>query len=445
MPTLELPALYTDTVASIVAVSRPLLANRDPGPGEIGVLLESAIALEIIDPGTDGIDRVGTRVWVDGELAFDGNSVPELQPGFDGPQTGVTETLDTLTIVLDPATAFLSEALVAVRVVSQTNGGVHSLDQSYTFSAEDRTAPRVVSAQATSQREVQIGFDEEIVVTSATGFAFEALAFPAVPILPVDALATGTTVTLTIDTEMSPNVPYRVVVSGVADVFGNAVLAKDNTTTFLGFRPSRPASRRIDLWSMLPLHNRRTDDTGDLWRFIACLQETLDLLLAEVDRYPDIFDLERAPGSFLDLLLRDLGNPFPFELDELAKRRLASVLVEMYRQKGTAIGIENAIRFFLGIDITAITAFTGTTLVLGESELGVDWELGPSNLFARYAFDVEVDVPLSDTERRQIRAIVDYLKPAHTHFVDLIEPGIPPTFDHWELGVSKLGVETELH
>ncbi|PID37658.1 MAG: phage tail protein [Proteobacteria bacterium] len=417
MPTLELPALYADTVASIVAVFRPLLANRDPGPGEIGVVLESAIALEIIDPGIDGIDRAGTRVWVDGELAFDGSSVPELQPGFDGPRAGVTETLDTLRIVIDPATAFLSEALVAVRVVSQANGGVHVLDQSYTFRAEDRTAPRVVSAQAISQREVQIGFDEEIEVTGATGFSFEAMSLPAVPISPVGALATGTTVTLIIDTEMSPDVPYRVVVSGVADVFGNAVLAPDNTTTFL----------------------------GDLWRFIACLQEAFDLLLAEVDRYPDIFDLERAPGSFLDLILRDLGNPFPFELDELAKRRLASVLVEMYRQKGTAIGIENAIRFFLGIDITAITAFTGTTLVLGEAELGVDWELGPSDLFARYAFDVEVDVPLSDTERRQIRAIVDYLKPAHTHFVDLIEPGIPPTFDHWELGVSELGVETELH
>jgi len=244
---------------------------------------------------------------------------------------------------------------------------------------------------------------------------------------------------------MTPDVAYRVVVAGVTDVHGNPVLSPHNTTTFIGFRPSMPAARRFDLWSMLPRHNRRTDATGDLWRFIACLQEVVDLLLAEVDRYPDIFDLERAPEGFLDLILRDLGNPFPFELDELGKRRLASVLVEMYRQKGTAIGIENAIRFFLGIDITAIMSFTGTTLVLGESELGIDWELGPSDLFARYAFDVEVDEPLSDTERQQIRAIVDYLKPAHTHFVDLIEPGIPPTFDHWELGVSELGVESELH
>ena len=168
-------------------------------------------------------------------------------------------------------------------------------------------------------------------------------------------------------------------------------------------------------------------------------------MLTEADRFADVFDIERAPEAFLDLILQDLGNPFPFDLDELAKRRLASVLVEMYRQKGTEAGIENAIRFFLGIDVTAITPFTGTTLVLGESDLGVDWELGPSDRFARYAFDVEVDVPLTATERRQIRAIVDYLKPAHTHFVDLIEPGAPVAYDHWELGISELGETTDLH
>ena len=445
MPTLELPALYADTVAAVVAVSRPLLVNRDPGPGETGVPLDSSIAVEIVDLGPDGVDRAATRIWVDGVLAFDGGIVPEIQPGFDSPTAQVVETVDTLRIVLDPTTPFASEAVVVVRVVSQTVGGAHALDETYEFTAEDRTAPRVVAAQATGQREVQIGFDEAVAITDPLGFVFEALSFPALAVSPTGASAYGTLVTLSLDTEMTPDVAYRVTAMGVTDLHGNPVLPPDDATTFMGFRPPQPATRRFDLWTMLPRHNRREDATGDLRRFIACLQEVVDLLLAEVDRYPDIFDLERAPEGFLELILRDLGSPFPFELDELGKRRLASVLVEMYRQKGTAIGIENAIRFFLGIDITAITPFTGTTLILGESELGIDWELGPSDLFARYAFDVEVDEPLSDTERNQIRAIVDYLKPAHTHFVDLIEPGVPPTFDHWELGISELGVESELH
>ena len=62
----------------------------------------------------------------------------------------------------------------------------------------------------------------------------------------------------------------------------------------------------------------------------------------------------------------------------------------LYRQKGTAVGIENAIRFFLDLDVAALTAFAGSALTLGESELGVDWELGPSDRFYRYAFNVEV-------------------------------------------------------
>jgi hypothetical protein len=34
-----------------------------------------------------------------------------------------------------------------------------------------------------------------------------------------------------------------------------------------------------------------------------------DLLLADVDRRPNIYDLERAPEAFVDPILRDLGNP----------------------------------------------------------------------------------------------------------------------------------------
>jgi len=445
MATFELPALYADTITAAVASGRPVLVNRDPGPDEAGVPLDWPIALDLVDPGLDGIDRAHTMIWVDGALAFDGSSVPELQAGFDGPRAMIHETSDTLRIVLDPASPFDSQAEVEVRVVSRTNGGLHTLDEAYVFTAEDRTAPRLVAAQATGQLEVLLSFDEPIRVSNPTGFAFAAKGTPAVKVAAVDALSDGSLVTVRLDTEMTPDVLYAVSATGVVDLNDNPVSPPGDSALFAGFRPARPSARLFDLWSMLPIHNRRSDTTGDLWRFIACLQEVTDLLLAEVDRFADIFDLERAPEAFLDLILQDLGNPFPFELDEASKRRLAAVLVEMYRQKGTAIGIKNAIRFFLDIDITAITAFIGTTLVLGESELGVDWELGPSDRFARYAFDVEVDRVLTETERTQIRAIVNFLKPGHTHFVNLLEPTTPPVFEHWELGLSELGVETELH
>jgi phage tail-like protein len=445
MPILELPGLVVDNVAAVVAPSALALVNRDPCPGETGVPIDSTVGLELVDTASDGVDRVATRVFVGGVLAFDGSLVPEVRPGFDGSRASVAETADTLRLVLDPTTPFVSQAVVTVRVVSTLVGGAADLDEVYSFGIEDRTAPRLVAAQATAQKIVQVGFDEPVVASSVAAFTFQPLDFPAVPIAIIGAESLGSVVRVDLDTEMTPDVRYRVTAAGVTDVHGNPVEPPFDQAVFVGFRPARPQGRRFDLWSMLPKHNRRTDATGDLRRFIACLQEALDLLLAEADRFPDLFDLERAPEPFLDAILADLGNPFPFDLDALGKRRLASVLVEMYRQKGTAGGIRNAIRFFLGIDVEAITPFTGTTLVLGESELGVDWELGPSDRFARYAFDVTVGIPLADAERQQLRAIVDYMRPAHTHFVDLIEPGPPPTFEHWELGVSELGETTDLH
>ena len=89
--------------------------------------------------------------------------------------------------------------------------------------------------------------------------------------------------------------------------------------------------------------------------------------------------------------------------------------------------------FSLGLILVVVAGaelFTGNNLVL---------------LFARYAFDVKVGRVLTSTERKHLRAIVNYMKPAHTHFVNLIEPLPPIVPDHWELGLSELGETATLH
>jgi len=168
------------------------------------------------------------------------------------------------------------------------------------------------------------------------------------------------------------------------------------------------------------------------------LQQVADELLSRVDCFSDIFDVERAPESFVDLILQDLGNPLPVELTELDKRRLASMLVETYRQKGTAVGIRNAIRLLLGLDIQAVVAYADSTSVLDGPDSGIGLNLGSADRFPRYAFSIEVDVVLTDKQRRQIRALVEYLKPAHTHFLRLVEATPPPTDEDWTLGESEL-------
>lgn len=445
MAYVELPELTVENVAIVLSTPRLVLINRDPGPDEEGVPVDSTIALELVDTGADGVDRSSVRVWVNGALAFEGGGASEFAAAFAGPEAAVGESSDTLRVVLHRTAPLGSLAQVTIQVVASTVGGAASLDESYTFVVEDRTAPQLVSAQAIDQRTVRLGFDEPVLAPSSATVRFAALGAPAVPVAATSLSPSNSVLEVTLDTEMTPDIEYEVAAEGVTDRSDNPVLAPFDRATFRGFRPAQPPTRHFDLWQMLPKHNRRDDQTGDLLRFISCLQEVTDLLLADSDRWPNIFDLERAPERFVDLILRDLGDPFPFDLNLLDKRRLAAVLVEMYRQKGTAKGIQNAVRFFLGVEIVAISAFASDALMLGESELGVDWVLGPSDRFALYAFNVEVGRVLGDEERQRLRAIVEYLKPAHTHFVDLVEPVpfIPP--DHWELGLSELGTESDLH
>jgi phage tail-like protein len=200
----------------------------------------------------------------------------------------------------------------------------------------------------------------------------------------------------------------------------------------------------FDLYRFMPEINRREDITGDLLRFLSCLQEVTNLILHDIDSFTQLLDPDIAPEPVLDLMLGELGNPFPLDLSVVDKRRLLNVLVAIYREKGTDSGIRNAIRFFLGLEV-AITTYAGEALILGDSLLGEDWVLGPSGEFGAYAFEVVVPRALASEERLRLRQIVEYMKPAHTHFARLVEPVIPEVLDHVELGLSELGETWTLH
>jgi phage tail-like protein len=169
------------------------------------------------------------------------------------------------------------------------------------------------------------------------------------------------------------------------------------------------------------------------------MQEVTDLMLYGVDRFVDIFDPDIAPEVFVDAMLADLGNPFPFVLDLVKKRQLVKLLVPLYKQKGTRPGILAAIRFFVELDLT-ITTYTGTDMRLGLSRLGEDWILGPGNSFSLYAFTIVSPVALSAEERTMITFIANYMRVAHEHLVRIVEPTEPVAPDDpLVLGSSQLG------
>ncbi len=449
---LELPAVYLDPVLLDPTPARPALLNRDPEPDDVAVPITATVCLDVTDVGADGIDLASTRVFLHGQLAFEAGT---FSPGFDGALSAHSSPQpDTLRVVVHPATPFASLQQVTVRVVAQTVGGNFSLDQTWTFQCEDLTAPRVVGAQARELKRIRVSFDEPVKqadpasVDDALNPSLYSFARTSVPAVEVQAIAvesvSASSVDVITDVDLTPGASYRLSVEGVVDVPGNPVAAPDNVADFRAFTPAQPARRRLDLYQLLPTMNRREDETGDLRRFLLCLQEVTGLLLADIDRFTDILDPDVAAEGFADLMLVDLGNPFPFDLSLVDKRRLLNVLVGMFREKGTSVGIKNAIRFFLGLEVI-VGEYTGEALVLGESLLGEDWVLGPSGDFSPYAFELVVPRSLTAEERRRIRSIVDYMKPAHTHLVRITEPEIPEVIDHLELGLSELGETWVLH
>jgi phage tail-like protein len=185
-------------------------------------------------------------------------------------------------------------------------------------------------------------------------------------------------------------------------------------------------------------------DEGELRNLLLCMQEVGELLLYEADAFPNVLDPDTAPEAFVDAMLSDLGNPFGFTLSTIDKRRLAQTLRRMYGQKGTDVGIINAIRFFLGIEVT-IERVRASGAHLGvDSTLGQEFTLASGALADFYTFIVHVSQTIDDETEARIDEIVAFMRRAPCHW-RIEAPSMIDDPDHWQLGFSRLGVTTELH
>lgn len=454
----ELPGVYVDALVIDDNATSPVLINRVPEPGESNVPIDADIAVEVVNvQSTDALTQV--VIHVDAVLAYD-SALGGQQNGFTVQVVQIGGPYD-LSFTITPPTPFEGEQLVPVRVVASytTSGQQYALAEGYSFTTEDVSPPRVLAATAVDRRTVRVVFSENVVQASAAApsdalnpdnwsFAYVQgdPGIPAVPLLASSVISYDSrTVDITTDVEMTAAVTYRVTAANVDDLYGNAVVPPYDTADFAGYRCIAPEQRRFDLADLLPGMNVAEDLSGDLRKFLACLQEPTNLLLCDIDHWTNIIDPDIAPERFVDVMLIESGNPFSFDLSLTDKRRLTRILVPIYKSKGTDAGIINAIRFFLGIDVTiTVPAFAGIW-ELDMSELGVDTVLGTEDPRSRYTFVVHSPIVLTEEQRKRMTALVDYMKVAHTHFT-INEPSPPPAEpDHLELGLSELGVTWILH
>lgn len=443
-----------DDVELDAAAADLSIINRNPADSEIDVRQASLIALDIASTSgtvTAASVEVYVAVGAAAEVqAYDGGT--GFAVGFSGPLSAASDVdANTRRIVIDSTLVpWPSLTDITIRVVAASSAPA-AIDVSYTFTIEDRTAPVVTGAVARSKLIARVSFDEDVKQLDAAAaddalnpanYSFASTTLPAVSVTAVSvSTVDASTVDVVIDLEWSFGADYVVTVTGVFDTDGNLIAAPNNTAAFTGFVPDSDATRDFNLWRMIPQTNRDEDHLDELERFIACLQDVTDLKLCEIDAWVNILDVDVASEPFLDAMLCDLGNPFTdFDLDVEGKRRLIRVLVAIYQQKGTGVGIINVIRFFLGIE-TVITTFAGEGWILGDDELdGSTTTLGPSSQRALYSYDITSAVDLTATEIAQIRRIAEYMHPAHTHLINIIYPSIPAVIDHLELGLSELDV-----
>lgn len=118
-------------------------------------------------------------------------------------------------------------------------------------------------------------------------------------------------------------------------------------------------------------HLNDPDQVVNLWKDM--LGTFMDSERIYATDFQKILDPDQAPADFIDLMLEHLGNPFTrVNLNLTQKRKLAKFLVPIYRQKGTAAGIINAVRFLTGIELTIEDPH-------GDPE-GIQWEVGISEV-----------------------------------------------------------------
>ena len=451
----EIPAWYFDALSFDTSIGSPILLNAVPEGGHDRISRTANVEFEIVDLGSDGIDLAETFVTLNGVPVY---SAGVFQPGWAGPESATsTPQPNAKRFVIDPQNSFDSEQDITIEVHSKTNAGA-PLVGSWTFYIVDETFPAVASANALTTTTVHVAFNEPMTSTTSTdpndatnpeNYTFEPLPADGIPAVTpttasVEKLSSESFI-VTASEAFTPGVAYSIIVANAQDANGNAIQAPNNSATFTFSLPV-PNGRSFDLWRMIPQMNRQEDETGDLVRFIRCLQEPVDLALYDVDTFPQIIDLDIAPEPFVDQMLLDMGNPFAFaaSLSLTDKRRLLRVLPTLIGQKGLRRGIINVVRFFLGIEIE-IHSLYEDGWIIGEDELGETTYLGTNVQALIYSFEIESPIALTDDERDKISQIANYMKPAHTHLIRIIEPTVSPTADHWELGLSEIGVETILH
>ena len=98
-----------------------------------------------------------------------------------------------------------------------------------------------------------------------------------------------------------------------------------------------------NLIDLLPPLYAHKDENGDLHSLLSLPAGTLDEIKEAIDKFPDIFDVDRCDERFLPLLAYLVGHQFDGTDTPANQRRLIREAVEIYRRKGTIPAIDRSL------------------------------------------------------------------------------------------------------
>ena len=159
---LELPVWYIDDVelddlGSGAGAAYFEILNRNPEPNQIGIRCGSDLVFQLMTEAADA--PISTNI----EVRITVGAAPEVtailaglfQPGFNGPRSAITSPdADTMNVLIDTTTILPSGTLVSMRVIA-TSQNAQGIDETYTFTSEDKSAPEVDLIEGRSKKVVR--------------------------------------------------------------------------------------------------------------------------------------------------------------------------------------------------------------------------------------------------------------------------------------------------
>ncbi|MEN6368603.1 MAG: hypothetical protein ABFD77_02770, partial [Thermotogota bacterium] len=161
-----------------------------------------------------------------------------------------------------------------------------------------------------------------------------------------------------------------------------------------------------------------------------------------------------------DGLLAAYADAGALSIDTVARGGLASL--ETHGGPTSAVLGLGAAAVYHGTDHGQVSVYSNkagveaTIQVVGGSAnavLGFDTDevgstggavLAPDDSYTLYSFDIETENVLTSAQEVIVRKVAEYMKPAHTHLIDIRTASPLPWPESWVLGISELEESTEL-